>query len=173
MSNADAQSPIADFFDSLIRHIGRTVAWVNLLLIGVILIQVFFRHYGFTHGQVMLEEMRWHLYALAVMVGLSFGVSSDSHIRVDILRHRYSPATRNWIEIIGILFLLLPFLFVIFHHSLEWVGDSFRLNESSESPTGLPYRWLIKSLIPISFGLLFVAALARLLRAWAALRNKG
>jgi TRAP-type mannitol/chloroaromatic compound transport system permease small subunit len=173
MSNTASASHFAGLLDNLIRRIGQAVAWVNLLLIGVILIQVFFRHFGFTHGQIMLEEMRWHLYALAVMVGLSYGVSSDSHIRVDLLRHHFSPVAQNWIEIIGILFLLLPFLLVIFHHSLEWVADSFRLGESSENPTGLPYRWLIKAVIPISFGLLFIATLARLFRAWAIIRGKG
>ncbi len=173
MSRPEALSRPAELLDNLIRRIGRTVAWVNLLLIGVILVQVLFRQYGFTHGQVMLEELRWHLYALAVMVGLSYGVSSDSHIRVDLLRHRFSPASQNWIELFGILFLLLPFLWVIFHHSLEWVAYSFRLGETSESETGLSYRWLIKSVIPISFGLLFIAALARLLRAWAMIRGEG
>ncbi len=173
MSKPQAPASAAEVLDNLILRIGRAVACVNLLLIGVILVQVVFRHYGLVHGQVMLEELRWHLYAVAVMVGLSYGVSSDIHIRVDLLRHRFSPLTQSWIELAGILFLLLPFLFVIFHHSLEWVADSYRLSEASESPAGLPYRWLIKSVIPISFGLLFVAALARLLRAWAIIRGRG
>ncbi len=161
---------LADWLDALIRGIGRVVAWVNVLLIGVILLQVLLR-YGFNRGMVPLEELQWHLYALAVMVGLSFGVTGDSHIRVDILHQRFSARIQSWIELLGILFLLLPFLWVIFAHSLDWVAVSFRVGESSENPTGLPYRWLIKSVIPVSFLLLFLAAMARALRAWTVVRR--
>ena len=119
-----------------------------------------------------LEELQWHLYAVALMVGLSYGVTTDSHIRVDLLHQRFSPRLKAWVEIIGILFLLLPFIAILFHHSLDWLADSYRLNESSSNPTGLPYRWLIKAVIPVSLGLLFIAALARLLRAWSWLGAK-
>lgn len=158
--------------DTLIRRVGHLAAWLNFLLIGVILLQVTLR-YGFNRGLVPLEELQWHLYAVAVMAGLSYGVTTDSHIRVDILHHRFSKRTRGWVEIFGILFLLLPFTAMVFHHSLDWLADSFRLSESSANPTGLPYRWLIKSVIPCSFGLLFIAALARLMRAWSWVRGKG
>ncbi|MCP4241518.1 MAG: C4-dicarboxylate ABC transporter, partial [bacterium] len=67
-------------------------------------------------------------------------------------------------DITGILFLLLPFAWVIFHHSLDWVSASYRVGEASENPTGLPYRWLIKGVIPLSFFLLLLAALSRLAR---------
>jgi len=63
-------SSIADTLDSLVLRVGRTLAWANLLLIGVILTQVVLR-YGFHHGLAPLEELMWHLYALAAMVGKS------------------------------------------------------------------------------------------------------
>ena len=160
--------PIADTLDALVLRIGRTLAWANLLLVGVILAQVVMR-YGFHHGLVPLEELMWHLYALAAMVGMSYAVSSDVHIRIDLLRGRMSPRAQRVWEIFGILFLLYPFIFVLFHHSLEWVATSYRMGEASTSPTGLPYRWLIKSVIPVSFFLLFLAASARLLREAAML----
>ena len=88
--------PIADTLDALVLCVGRTLAWVNLLLVGVILAQVVMR-YGFHHGLVPLEELMWHLYALAAMVGMSYAVSSDVHIRIDLLRGRMSPrAQRVW-----------------------------------------------------------------------------
>ncbi len=163
--------PIADTLDALVLRIGRALAWANLLLIGVILAQVMMR-YGFHHGLVPLEELMWHLYALAAMVGMSYAVSSDAHIRIDLLRGRMTPRTQGVWEIFGILFLLYPFIFVLFHHSLEWVATSYRMGEASASPTGLPYRWLIKSVIPISFFLLFLAATARLLRETMLLRAR-
>ncbi len=45
----------------------------------------------------------------------------------------------------------------------DYFYESFRVNERSDSPTGLPARWAFKAVIPISFILLGVAALARLI----------
>ena len=171
MSSWKHLSRLADTLDALVLRIGRALAWANLLLIGVILAQVVLR-YGFHHGLVPLEELMWHLYALAAMVGMSYAVSSDAHIRIDLLRGRMSPRTRGIWEIFGIVFLLFPFIVVVFHHSLEWVTTSYRMGETSTSPTGLPYRWLIKGAIPASFFLLFLAATARLLRETARLLRR-
>lgn len=149
--------------DTLISRLGRFAAWLNLLLVFVVITQVVLR-YGFNRGLVPLEELMWHLYATAFMLGFSYALVRDAHVRVDLLHGRWSPRTRARLEISGILLLLLPFAFSLFHHSLDWVGDSWRLGESSQNPTGLPYRWLIKGVIPVSFGLLLLAAFSRLWR---------
>jgi TRAP-type mannitol/chloroaromatic compound transport system permease small subunit len=161
---------LAGGIDRGVKSLGRVLAWCNLAVIAVILTQVVLR-YGFHHGLVSLEELMWHLYALAAMAGLSYAMVSDDHIRIDVLRRHLGRRVRAGIEIAGILLLLLPFLLVILHHSLEWVAASYRLGETSPNPTGLPYRWLIKGVIPASFLLLVLAALARLIREIAVLRG--
>lgn len=164
--------PIVDHLNGFVRAIGHVAAWANFILIGIILTQVVLR-YGFNHGLVPLEELMWHFYAVALMFGLSYAITNDTHIRVDLLHMSLSPKARHIIEILGILFLLMPFVWVIFHHSLGWVAQSYAVGESSQNPTGLPYRWIIKSVIPISFFMLFIAALARLIRSVLLLRHKG
>ncbi len=153
----------ADLIDKFILKTGSWIAWCYALLVAVIILQVVLR-YGFARGLVVLEELQWHLYAVGVMFGISYAQATNSHIRVDLLHTRLSRKTQRIFEILGILLLLMPFIAVIFIHSLDFVADSFRINERSDAPTGLPYRWLIKSVIPISFAMLFLAALSRLLR---------
>ena len=155
--------PIVDFLNSLVRRIAETTAWLNVLLIGIILSQVALR-YGFNHGLVPLEELMWHCYAVAFMFGIAYAITNDSHIRVDLVHMRLPSSARHVIEILGILLLLMPFLWIIFDHSLDWVADAYRVGESSTSPQGLPYRWIIKAAIPISVVLIFLAALARLIQ---------
>lgn len=152
-----------DFLDKCIRWIGHLVCGVNGLLIAAIIGQVVLR-YGFSHSQVWLEELQWHLYAIGVMMGLSYAQINDSHIRVDILHARFSDRGKRIVEIIGILLFILPFVWVVFYHSLDFVYDAWRTGESSNAPLGLPYRWLIKSVIPVSFGLLGLAVISRLIR---------
>ena len=147
----------------LLLAVGRAAAWLNLALLAVILLQVVLRHV-FNRGLVPLEELTWHLYAAAFMLGLGYVLLEDRHVRVDILSARFSARGRALVEVLGILFLLLPFAWVIMDHSMDWVAAAWRVNESSENPTGLPWRWLIKSVIPLSFALLLLGALLRLVR---------
>lgn len=155
--------PIADRIDQFILASGRIFSWAYAALIAVIITQVSLR-YGFSKGMVIFEELQWHLYAIAVMFGVSYAHVLDAHIRVDLFHMRMRTKTKRIWEILGTLFLLMPFIFVVFVHSLDFVADSWRINERSDAPAGLPWRWAIKAVIPLSFGYLFLAAVSRLIR---------
>lgn len=148
--------------DVTIRTIGNVVCWGAVILVAVIILQVVLR-YGFSHGLVVLEELQWHLYAVGVMFGLSYAQVTDSHIRVDLFHMQFSDRTRRWVEILGILVLLLPFCVIMFVQGLDFLSESWRVNERSDAPLGLCCRWAIKSVIPISMGLLILAAASRLI----------
>ncbi len=147
--------------DRLIKGIGAVLCWGAVILIAVIILQVVLR-YGFRRGLVVLEELQWHLYAIGIMFGLSYAQTTESHVRVDIILNRVSKRTQGWIEVLGITFLLLPFCWVVLSNSLDFVADSWRVNERSDAPLGLCCRWTIKAVIPASFTLLILAALSRL-----------
>ena len=159
-----------DALDAIIRNIGHVIMWTNGILIFAIILQVVLR-YGFGRGLVILEELQWHLYAIGIMFGASYAVMMDSHIRVDIIHARLSPKWRQRWDLFGILFLLLPFIIIIFHQSLDFVYESWRVNERSDAPMGLPWRWAIKGVIPISFALLGVATVSRAVRIFLSLRR--
>ncbi len=155
--------PLSDQIDQLIRWVGYGLCWAYGILVFVIILQVVLR-YGFGSGLIVLEELQWHLYAVGVMFGVSYAQANDAHIRVDIMHMRFSPKTQRIFEIVGIVIFLLPFVWVVFYSSLEFVYDAWRIGERSDAPLGLPYRWLIKGAIPASFALLGLAALSRLWR---------
>jgi TRAP-type mannitol/chloroaromatic compound transport system permease small subunit len=156
-------SRFCDGLDTVIRRIGHVVMWTNGILIFVIILQVILR-YGFGRGLVVLEELQWHFYALGIMFGASYAMMTDSHIRVDIIHTRLSDKWKKRWDLFGIIFLLLPFLILVFYQSLDFVYESWRVNERSDAPMGLPWRWAIKSVIPITFGLLVVATVSRAVR---------
>ena len=161
--NTQVDIPIVNFLNGIVRRVAETTAWLNFVLILVILLQVVLR-YGFNNGLVPLEELMWHLYAVTFMFGMAYAITNDSHIRVDLVHMSLSRRKQHVIEILGILFLLMPFLWIIFDHSLSWAWDAFKNNETSQNPTGLPYRWIIKSVEPMTTVLMFIAALARLIQ---------
>lgn len=146
-----------------IRRIGVIFSVFYPVLILIIVLQVVLRYF-FKSGLVVLEELQWHLYAVCIMIGISYTLTHDGHIRLDLFYEKFTPTRKNLVDFLGILFLLLPMAAVLFWHSLGFVTDSWRVAERSVAPMGLPYRWIIKSFIPISALLIMVAAVSRMLQ---------
>ncbi|WP_375752457.1 TRAP transporter small permease subunit [Vibrio sp. HN007] len=166
MNKVVSSPPSVPFYlriENFITAISKVFAWTNLALVAVIIIQVILRKV-FSNGQIALEELQWHLYATAVMFGTAYAQISNLHVRVDLFYHNFSERKKAIIDMIGILFLAAPFVIIVILHSYDFAYESWRVNESSSSPSGLPYRWLIKSVIPVSFSLLLLSLIARILR---------
>ena len=157
------RTTFSNVVDSLITRIGNAVSWIWMVLLCVIVINVFMR-YALGEGRIEFEEIQWHLYSIGFMVGLGYAVVHDAHIRVDIVHERLSPVTRAWIDLYGITLFVLPFVVLMLVYAVPFITDSFITSETSPSPGGLPYRWLIKSMLFIGFALLGLAAVSRLTR---------
>jgi TRAP-type mannitol/chloroaromatic compound transport system permease small subunit len=148
---------------SKIIHASATIfCWSYVFLIAAILINVVMR-YGFSNGLIVFEEIQWHFYAIGMMFGLAYAEITNSQVRVDVVADNLKRRTVLKWEIIGAIFFILPFVFVVLYNAIPYVESSFRISESSNSPLGLPFRWAIKAVIPISFTLLAIAVTSRLL----------
>lgn len=154
--------------DARINRVGRLVSWCWPLLLVVIVVNVIMR-YLFGEGRIEFEEIQWHIYSAGFLIGLSYAYTADDHVRVDVLRERLGLVTQTWIEFYGIIILLIPFLLLIIIYSVPFVVYSYQMDEISQSPGGLPYRWVVKSFLTISFSILFLSALSRLSRVSALL----
>lgn len=154
--------------DRLLDRIGSWVSWLWLAVMLVILLSVVMR-YVFGQGSIMLEEITWHIYGAAWLVGLSYALVHDDHVRVDVFHELFSPRTKAWVEFFGILLLLLPFLLIFLWDAIPYFWQAYELNESSQAPDGLPARWVLKFFLPLSLVLLTAGAVARLLKCSAQL----
>lgn len=159
---------LSNAIDGLIQRIGELASWLWLVLLAIIIVNVALR-YLLGRGYILFEELQWHLYGAAWLLALAFVFKNDAHVRIDVLAARLRPRARAWIELLGILFLLLPFALFVVIEAVPFVVTSYHLNEVSPSPGGLSHRWVIKAFIPLGFGLLALAAFARLLRCAALL----
>lgn len=154
---------IADALDRLVVGIGRLAAWSTLVLVAVILVDVVSRRF-FALGSSQLQELEWHLHTVLFMFCLGLGYIHNSHVRIEIVSEKLSERTRCWIEAIGVVLFLVPFCLLVIYFGWELTARSFGQSEVSSSATGLPYRWLIKSSIPIGTFVLLLAAVSVLFR---------
>jgi TRAP-type mannitol/chloroaromatic compound transport system permease small subunit len=145
-------------FDKFADAIGYFTAFVMVLMILNVTYDVIMRYF-FNTGSIAMQEMEWHLFSVIILLGISYTLKEDGHVRVDLIYDRLTNKKKAKINMVGVVFFILPIALLIGIESIPYVIESFASNEQSGDPGGLPYRWIVKSLIPLSFFLLIVTAI--------------
>lgn len=148
---------IERFYKRVNKVAGRVLSVVLLLMTLNVCFDVIMRYF-FHNSSVGMQEMEWHLFSIIILFGISVALLEEGHVRVDFLYDRYPVKAKAIINIIGTVFFLLPLALLVLFGSVDYVLDSYSIGEISEDPGGLRYRWVIKSMIPISFGCLIFTA---------------
>lgn len=143
------------------KYISALTAVVMALLVVLVVYDATLR-YLFSQGSTALQELQWHFFDVVILLSIAYTLKHNAHVRVDIFYDNFSPKTQHLVNILAAIFFILPFSFLIIYISLDFVLMSFEQNEASSDPGGLPYRWIVKSLIPVAFGLLALQALQNL-----------
>lgn len=146
--------------DRLIVAIGQASAWLWLAVLVVVLCNVFSR-FVMERGSIALEELSWHLFGAAMMLALGYAVVRDDHVRVDILREKFSLRLQAWIELLAIVLLALPVIGLMIDSLIPYAYTAFVYQEHSQAPSGLPYRFLFKSVLPLGLTLVVIALVSR------------
>ncbi len=154
---------VEKFISKTIDISGKVIAFLLLLMVLNVSYDVMMR-YLFHNSSVGMQEMEWHLFAVVFLFGIGIALKDEGHVRVDFLYDRFSPRKKALVNIVGTLFFLIPFALLILTGSLEFVKDAYITQEISEDPGGLPFRWLIKGMIPFSFAFLFFSAVGYILQ---------
>ncbi|ADZ91438.1 TRAP transporter small permease subunit [Marinomonas mediterranea] len=165
------ETTLSKRIDGVLQAIGNAASWIWILLMGIIILNVFMR-YALGEGRIEFEELQWHFYAVGWLIGLSYCFAYDQHVRVDLIHGHLSLRTKSWIELFGILLLLLPFTCTVIWYSVPFISYSWEMHEISSAPGGLPYRWVIKSSLLVGFVLLALATISRLSRVLALLFHR-
>src|SRR5690606_38032315 len=103
---------------------------------------------GFSLPRQMLEESVLYLHCLLFMLASGYTLKQDAHVRVDVFYRIFSPRGRALVNLLCNLFLLFPVCVFIIWSSLDYVSFSWKLLEKSQEAEGLPYIYLLKTLIP-------------------------
>ncbi len=152
--------------DGALNLLGSLASWLWIAVVVAIVVNVVYR-YILRNNIGQLEELQWHLYATAFLVGLAYTVVHDEHVRVDVVYGSRSLRTKAWVDFLGILIFALPFALFILYYAWPFVVASYVAGERSQNPSGLPYRFLIKGVLLVAFSLLILAFLSRLTRTTA------
>ena len=151
--------------------VGKCVAWLTLVMMLLTCLIVVLR-YGLGIGSIALQESVLYMHAMVFMLGAAYTFKDDEHVRVDVLYRDFSPRKKAWVNVLGGLFFLLPFCAYTAYMSIDYVAASWRVFETSQEPGGLPFIYLLKTLIPIMMALLIVQGIADILKNLGVVLNK-
>ena len=157
--------------DSITKKIGFFTAVLAIFLALLVGYDAVMR-YLFSEGSIALQELEWHIFDIIFLLGLSYALKHKKHVRVDIFFVNYSKDTKAIVEILSMLFLLIPFTLFFLQGSFDMTIQSFLQNEISSDPGGLKYRFLIKGVSFLAFLLLFFQAISEIIKSYYILENK-
>lgn len=157
--------------DQLNDFIGKTISWLSFALVMLIVVDVFLR-YVLKFSVPATFELEWHLFAAIFLLAAGWTLRNDQHVRVDLFYHNFSNRGKAWVNLLGTLFLLLPFCIVGLTESFDFTVNSWKVGETSPDPGGLPGRYVVKSFIPIGFFLLGLQGVSIVLKSLAQIMRK-
>ena len=160
---------LAHLIDALNQRIGRTIAWLILLMTVISALNAVSRKLFNISSNAFLE-IQWYLFAAVFLLAAGYTLLHNAHVRIDIVSGRRSPRTRLWIDLVGTLFFLLPFALIVVYYGWPIFVESFAGHERSLNAGGL-IVWPAKLLVPVGFALLFLQGVSQLIKLVAALRG--
>jgi TRAP-type mannitol/chloroaromatic compound transport system permease small subunit len=142
----------------IIFWIGEKSAWLNLLMVLLLCLDVFLRYIlGFSSNALL--ELEWHLFGLIFLLGSAYTLQMDKHVRVDVFYHSLSEKHKSMIDVFGSVFLLIPWCVIAIGTCYRYASNSFYIRENSPNPGGLPAWYVIKYAIVACFVLLLLQAI--------------
>ncbi|KXJ53750.1 TRAP transporter small permease subunit [Neptuniibacter pectenicola] len=150
--------------NSFSELMGKISAVLFVLMLFNVFIDVVMR-YVFNDVSIGMQEMEWHLYAAVFLLGVPYTLKTGGHVRVDIIYDGLSAKTKSIIDMLGCLILLFPFCALVGWYGVDFAREAFELGETSGDPGGLPYRWLIKSVIPFAFFAILISGVGLFLKS--------
>ena len=161
---------IAGAVERMIVRIGEAVAWLTFIMTVVTCLVAVLR-YGLSLGWIWLQETITWMHAAVFLLAAGYTLARDEHVRVDIFYREMSPKRQAVVNLSGCVLFLLPLSAGLLLGSLEYVQTSWLIHESSREAGGLiyPFPSLLKTLLPVTGGLLSLQALVICVRSTAQL----
>ncbi|MFM9861672.1 TRAP transporter small permease subunit [Pseudoxanthobacter sp. M-2] len=150
--------------------IGLAARWLILVAVLISAANAIIRK-AFSVSSNSWLEAQWFLFGAVFMLCASYTLMRNGHIRIDVVVSHFSKRTRDWIDVFGHVFFLLPFCLLMIVDSWPFFLRSWEQNEQSLNAGGLPL-WPAKFLVPAGFFLLALQGVSELIKRIAVIRGE-
>ncbi len=155
--------------DTFTEYTGRFMAWLMLLMV-LLSFSVVILRYGFNYNTTSIQEGVLYLHATVFMLGAAYTLKHEAHVRVDIFYQHMSAKNKSLVDLLGVIFLLIPFNLFMFFMCFDYVMQSWTIGEQSSDPGGLAFVYVHKSLMLILPIVFILQALAQAIHHYLLLK---
>lgn len=156
--------------DAINERLSRVLSWVVLVMVLISAANATIRKL-FDYSSNAYLEIQWYLFAAVFLLGAGYTLLRNEHVRIDIISSRTSARAQNWVDVIGIIFFLLPMSAIIMWLSWPLLEDSYLRHEVSSNAGGL-IIWPARLLVPVGFFLLILQGISELIKRIAFLMGR-
>ena len=160
---------LSRLIDRLSEFIGRWVAWLVLAAVLISTVNAVVRK-AFNYSSNGLLEIQWYLFAAVFLLAAGYTLMRQEHVRIDVISGRFSKRTQIWIDLVGLVFFLLPFVVVVMAMVMPLVIRAYETNEMSSNAGGL-IRWPVFAMLPLGLMLLGLQAVSEIIKRFAFLKG--
>ena len=141
------------------EKIGRISSLLVLFLILLVSVSVILR-YVFSIGFIWIQDLYIWIHAIFILLGISYTLKMDNHVRIDLLYRNFNKKKRNLINLIGLVIFAIPLTYLLLVNGLDYFTRSYNLNEGSKESGGLPNIYILKFFI-FFLGILLLLEICR------------
>ena len=168
MSALNWISRIIDRLNTIVGYLCGLFAFTMVLVVFTVVVM----RYGFSIGFIWMQEAYVWLHSFIFMLGSGFTYLANEHVRIDVFYRNASERYKATVDLIGNIFLLTPFLYIIWKYSYPFVYRSFLMNEVSREAGGMPALFILKSAILWFCLVLFLQLISNVSKSILVLLNK-
>jgi len=154
--------PKIDYIADKLSQFFMIISVISLIILTLLVSYDVITRKLFSGGSIALQELEWHLYDIVFLFGIAYTLSKDKHVRVDIIYDKFPFRVKKIINILALIFFVVPLSTLIVFEAIPFVQMSLSQNEGSGDPGGLPYRWIIKSAMIWAFLMVYIQAVGEI-----------
>ncbi|HEV7319056.1 MAG TPA: TRAP transporter small permease subunit [Ensifer sp.] len=148
--------------DTITEFIGKSVSWFILAAVLVSAGNAVIRKIFNMSSNAWLEA-QWYLFGAAFMFAAAYTLSQNEHIRIDVVYGQFSRRVQHWIDLLGHLLFLMPFVLLVLYYLFPYVKMSYVSGEVSSSAGGL-IIWPAKAILLVGFLLLAFQGVSEIIK---------
>jgi TRAP-type mannitol/chloroaromatic compound transport system permease small subunit len=161
---------VSTLIDRINERLSVIANWL-VLLSALISAANAFSRYAFSVSSNAWLEIQWYMFGAMIMLGASYTLKRNEHVRVDIVYANLPTRGQIWIDILGALVFLLPAMTILCYLSWPVFYNAWAGQEMSANAGGL-LRWPIKIFLPLGFALVSLQGISELIKRTAMLTGR-
>lgn len=142
--------------DKINEWIGSVIVTSAVILFILVIFSNVVLRYVFNTSFVFMAELEWHVFAFIFLLGAGYTLLHDGHVRVDIFYSMMDRKKKAFVNLIGVIFLLIPSCYMVLTTTIPWVIVAYKIGEVSIDPGGIPARFLLKATLPAGYFLMLI-----------------